>query len=312
MKHRTLAGLDISIENPVGSLRHGYDEDGNEMWTTRMRSHYGYIKGTVGKDKDHLDVFIKPGVTAADDIRHVHIVDQRDPKTGKFDEHKVLIGWDTVNDARKGYYENYERGWKGLMNISKMDIDSFRDWASSPSKTAKPVKDQLSKEAAAFMIGVLGEKTASALSAAEGTAGAAWSAADTAGMLGKSVLSKAPVIGSKLTALGAKAAPTLTPLYALKLGLEMANSSFYDKDRGKYSWNVVGNNAKVGRDTANKLAISPGKNALWSYLSNAIYGGLNPWKSFMGALHSGTGLIKDLNYQRRTARNLKAQRRGMV
>lgn len=50
-------GLDISIENPKGSIRSGKDSDG-ETWETKMNNDYGYIKGTVGKDKDHLDVFL--------------------------------------------------------------------------------------------------------------------------------------------------------------------------------------------------------------------------------------------------------------
>jgi hypothetical protein len=47
-------GMDISIENKKGSTRSGTDKDGHE-WHTRMNYDYGYIRGTVGKDKDHLD-----------------------------------------------------------------------------------------------------------------------------------------------------------------------------------------------------------------------------------------------------------------
>jgi hypothetical protein len=47
-------GMDISIENKKGSVRNGIDKDGHE-WNTRMNYDYGYIRGTVGKDKDHLD-----------------------------------------------------------------------------------------------------------------------------------------------------------------------------------------------------------------------------------------------------------------
>ena len=47
-------GLDISIENKKGSYRSGIDKDGHK-WKVKMYNDYGYIRGTVGVDKDHLD-----------------------------------------------------------------------------------------------------------------------------------------------------------------------------------------------------------------------------------------------------------------
>ena len=55
-----ISGLRISVENPAGSVRSGVDADGNK-WSVKMKSHYGYVRGTVGFDKDHFDVFIRPG-----------------------------------------------------------------------------------------------------------------------------------------------------------------------------------------------------------------------------------------------------------
>ena len=86
--HVNLHGLDISIENPRGSARSGVSPEGKK-WETTLAHHYGYIRGTKGKDKDHLDVFIGPNP----DSELVFVVDQVDPKTGKFDEHKVMLGF---------------------------------------------------------------------------------------------------------------------------------------------------------------------------------------------------------------------------
>ena len=47
-------GMDISIENKKGSVRSGTDKDGHD-WSIKMNFDYGYIRGTVGKDKDHVD-----------------------------------------------------------------------------------------------------------------------------------------------------------------------------------------------------------------------------------------------------------------
>lgn len=143
--HRNVAGLDIAIENPAGSIRSGTDPDGKE-WATRLRNHYGYIKGTVGKDKDHLDCFIKVGLSPDTEINHVYIINQRDPETKEFDEHKIMIGWDSVNAARKAYYDNYERGWKGLDSIVRMTMDDFKKWMKNKKATKKPVLKRIEKK----------------------------------------------------------------------------------------------------------------------------------------------------------------------
>ena len=58
-----------------------------------------YIRGTKGKDKDHLDAFVGP----YPDSEFVTVIDQVDPKTGKFDEHKVMIGFQDMASAQVGY-----------------------------------------------------------------------------------------------------------------------------------------------------------------------------------------------------------------
>ncbi len=123
--HMRIGGLDISIENPAGSRR-------REEWEP-LQHHYGYIRGTVGKDKDHVDTFLGPEANA-DDVADlpVFVVNQVDPKTGKFDEHKVMIGFPTETDAREGYAANYEEGWQGLGSVSRFgDMRQFREWLSS-------------------------------------------------------------------------------------------------------------------------------------------------------------------------------------
>ena len=132
--HITVQGLDIAIENPAGSVRSGVSRDG-KAWETRMADHYGYIKGTVGKDKDHLDVFVGPGAESA---QKVFVVNQVDPKTGRFDEHKVMLGFASALDAEKAYLRNYEKGWQGLKSMAEMTMPEFKDWLAS-GETKRPV-----------------------------------------------------------------------------------------------------------------------------------------------------------------------------
>ncbi|MFM4903783.1 LPD38 domain-containing protein [Aeromonas veronii] len=133
--HLKLQGLDIALENPKGSTRSGTDKDG-KAWQSTMAHDYGYIKRTLGADGDHVDVFIgdRP------DSETVYVVDQVDPKTGKFDEHKVMMGFADEQAAQAGYLANYEKGWKGLGSIKAMPVDEFKRWVKG-GDTTKPVAD---------------------------------------------------------------------------------------------------------------------------------------------------------------------------
>lgn len=135
--HTRIHGLDISIENPAGSVRSGVDQDG-KRWEVPIRDHYGYIKGTVGKDKDHIDIFIpewfEPGNTDM-----VAVVDQIDPKTGRFDEHKVVMGAADEHSARETYLRNYDQTGKARIGaVTMVPIADFKDWLAT-GDTKKPV-----------------------------------------------------------------------------------------------------------------------------------------------------------------------------
>ena len=121
--HITLHGLDISIENAKGSTRSGTSPDGKE-WSIVLKCEYGYIKRTEGADGDHVDCFIGPNP----EDTAVFVVNQVDPGTRKFDEHKVLLGFSTKEKARKGYLANYEDGWQGLGSLKQMTMDEFKEW----------------------------------------------------------------------------------------------------------------------------------------------------------------------------------------
>lgn len=140
--HINVSGLEISIETPEGGTRRGVDRTG-KAWSQQMTSHYGYIRGTKGKDKDHVDVFVKPGIDEGYDGT-AYVVDQTDPKTGAFDEHKILLGATSLADAKKMYQEHYAKGWKGLGAISPMPMDRLKSWLAGD--TTKPLAYQEPKK----------------------------------------------------------------------------------------------------------------------------------------------------------------------
>jgi 8-oxo-dGTP pyrophosphatase MutT (NUDIX family) len=119
----SLHGLPIAIENPAGSVRSGTSEDG-ETWETKMHHHYGYVERTDAADDDPVDVFI--GTKPESEL--VVIVNQVDPKTKEFDEHKVMLGFVDTKAAKKAYLANYEKGWKGLGSTSTITMEQFKWW----------------------------------------------------------------------------------------------------------------------------------------------------------------------------------------
>lgn len=139
MGHISLDGLDISLENPKGSVRRGRDKSGKE-WETTMHYDYGYIRSTMGVDGDHIDIFLSDNPSQG----NVYVVDQVDPETGKFDEHKVMYGFNSIDEARAAYLSNYEEGWQGLGNITPVSKEEFRSWLQSSTKKTKPFAEYAS------------------------------------------------------------------------------------------------------------------------------------------------------------------------
>lgn len=133
--HVRVAGFDITIENPKNTDRKGVDAQGNE-WSTTMNNHYGYFKRTKGKDGDHIDVFVGDNLQS----EKVFVVDQVN-EDGAFDEHKVMLGFDSAEQAKEAYLSNYEDGWNGLKDITETTVEDFKKWIDVDTKKSKAFAD---------------------------------------------------------------------------------------------------------------------------------------------------------------------------
>lgn len=137
--HVKFGGYDYTIENPKGSYRSGVDENGKE-WKQKMNDTYGYIRGKFGKDGDHLDMFINDKADLDSWNGDVYVVDQVNPD-GTFDEHKVMYGYDSLEEAKEAYLSNYEKGWTGLGNITPVSKAGFDKWLDKSNRKLKPFAD---------------------------------------------------------------------------------------------------------------------------------------------------------------------------
>lgn len=133
MGHVKIDGMDVTIENPKGSIRRGTDADGKK-WESEMHYDYGYIRGTKAVDNDHIDIFLSDNPETG----NVFVVDQVNPKTGEFDESKVMYGFASEQEARDAYLSNYEKGWKGLGKITEVTREEFKKWIESSTRKTKP------------------------------------------------------------------------------------------------------------------------------------------------------------------------------
>lgn len=107
-------GLEIAIEFRAGEKRKPHH--------TPLSNDYGHFVGYRGKDGDSIDAFI--GNDLESEI--VFVVDQR-RESGRFDEHKVMVGFTNLAAAQSAYFANYPPGWK-IGGITPMTAGQFVAW----------------------------------------------------------------------------------------------------------------------------------------------------------------------------------------
>lgn len=142
---RAVNGMVVVVENPAGSIRKGVSKDGIP-WSRQMTYDYGFIShycntdscqsANTGADDEHIDCFIGPRL----DSQTVFVINQIDPDTREFDEHKVMLGFLSLPEAIDGYLSNYPEDWQGLDGVQVMRTSEFKTWlASQPELLKKPI-----------------------------------------------------------------------------------------------------------------------------------------------------------------------------
>lgn len=118
--HMAFQGLRLAIENRKGSVRKGVSRTGH-AWRTVMKNPYGYIIGSKAKDDEPLDVYVGPDKKSPEAfVVHQH----KEDGTG-FDEDKVMLGFDSKEEARKAYLAHYDNP-KFLGPISAVPVEHLK------------------------------------------------------------------------------------------------------------------------------------------------------------------------------------------
>lgn len=133
--HLRLHDLDISIETPKGAMRRG------KGWENQSPAAYGYIRGVPARssDKEHVDVYVGDEPQS----QRAFIVNQVDPKTGRFDEAKIILGVRDAQSARAIYDAGFSDGSGSERggSVIETSVENLRDLLDTHDFT-KPVPPQ--------------------------------------------------------------------------------------------------------------------------------------------------------------------------
>lgn len=134
-----VAGLIVSVENPKGTVRKGMGLNG-KPWAAKMPNHYGFINGTLGADGEEIDAFVGPNLQSP----IAYVINQRDD-SGNFDEHKVLLGFNSEEDAKNAYLAAHSSGWNGMGDIVEMSIPELKQWLANGNGEAPLSQENLAQ-----------------------------------------------------------------------------------------------------------------------------------------------------------------------
>lgn len=134
-------GLDIGIETDKGQKRLWFDRDTGASGVTVMKFPYGFFKGYKGADGDSLDVFVGPDLETDD----VFVVKQVKPRTGLFDEYKVMIGFESQRQAKNAYLMHYNDE-KYFDSIKEYKFPEFKNKFLSGKPLSKSLENEETEE----------------------------------------------------------------------------------------------------------------------------------------------------------------------
>lgn len=125
------------IEWPKGSVRVGEKEDGTP-YKTEMKADYGYVDGTdLAPDDGRLDVYIGPN----EDAEYAYAIEQL-KNDGSFDEWKVMLGFDSLEEAEAMYLAHNDEGWEEdhVGDITEVPLKYLFDLVEE--NTEKPIEKE--------------------------------------------------------------------------------------------------------------------------------------------------------------------------
>jgi hypothetical protein len=120
-------GLDVGVEYLPGTVRFPGRRN-----SKKLRSGYGHIRGYRGVDGEALDCYLCPGLVPSRGEEpkgsdRIFEVSQVSPEDGDFDEHKYMLGWDSVDAAKAAYLTEMPEEYFGrIREIAIADLEQYK------------------------------------------------------------------------------------------------------------------------------------------------------------------------------------------
>ena len=132
-------GIPIVIEYLGGDTRTKVTPTGMTV-TSVMPVAYGRILKTNDIHGEEIDFYLSEN---PDPFSHVFVIDQINPVNGVFDEHKVMFGFDSQEEAVATYLSVFSdmSGDKRIGAVSSLSIDDFVTWVTTEGECLKPIHD---------------------------------------------------------------------------------------------------------------------------------------------------------------------------
>lgn len=131
---KDVCGLPVSIEYNKGDTRKGKSKEGKE-WATVMPCAYGYIRGTLGVDGDHLDVYVGPSANEKE-CKSVWVIHQK-KADGSYDEDKVMLGFRKRSDAVDMYRKVMKNKEVKSLAVTELTLEAFKEKIKDSRKNPK-------------------------------------------------------------------------------------------------------------------------------------------------------------------------------
>lgn len=141
--HIEFQDMDISVEVPAGGARRGVNKKTGQAWEHKIDDNYGYIKGTHSPDGEHLDCYVRknPNKNAK-----VYVMHQLSVDGSKFDEDKVMLGYDTAAQARAAFKKYTFKPETMYGGMTEFTLEHFRVIAYQASNSKAMLTDEATFE----------------------------------------------------------------------------------------------------------------------------------------------------------------------
>ena len=120
----TYAGIPITVEHKRGSIRTIRNDHGLTVYRRKLANDYGFIRDTVGRDGDEIDVILGPD-RKADRVWIVDMQDLGPDVNEREDEDKVMLGFPDRDSAVRAFAQMYDESW--IAGMEELSLDDFKE-----------------------------------------------------------------------------------------------------------------------------------------------------------------------------------------